>query len=550
MRIVKLIGCTTPAAHKDEYSYDSSDAVEQLNIKSSSSDKLTKLPYYPASATPGIIPLSTKAHRAPKGRKWTNWAGNQTCRPSRLLRPTTVQDIVDIVKCAKEERKTIRCVASAHTWSSSSVVEDGILVFVNKMTKIFPPAYTEGQGWTVELETGVTVRALDDYLRKHSPPLAMTANIVMDTACYGGMLALGSHGAATHSRTLSDLACEVKIVDSTGTLNTFTREKDPIEFSAAACNLGLLGVIYSYTLRVEPMFNLVMSDSYPLFMDLFDCPKQGGAWLKEMVLLNDQTQILYWPFNTHFKGKGEMKVGRYAKAEVWVKQWRRTDQPESVTSSWKLCRRVRQHIESSFGTSVLRIMAAKPKIAPAINSLIHQGLRRPGKKVLAVPDAIHFQGNLEAPIVVGLECVFKVDKGFERPCRAWRFAVDKVYEYAMCGKYPVNMTMDMRFIKSSDQIMSYVYDKDPEAIFCTVEILSAAKTKGFEDFSAMLAQHWMSEYKARVHWAKLWEHIPGIVPYLREQAGPQLDQFESIRQKYDPQGMFLNKTFAGVLGHK
>lgn len=45
-------------------------------------------------------------------------------------------------------------------------------------------------------------------------------------------------------------------MDATGTLNTFTRDKDPAEFSAAACNLGLLGVIYSYTLRVEPMFNL------------------------------------------------------------------------------------------------------------------------------------------------------------------------------------------------------------------------------------------------------------------------------------------------------
>ncbi|KAF9284601.1 hypothetical protein BGZ88_009909 [Linnemannia elongata] len=70
----------------------------------------------------------------------------------------------------------------------------------------------------------------------------MTSNIVM-----------GEHGAATQSRTLSDLACEVKIVDANGTLNTFTHDKDPVEFSVAACNLGLLGVIYRYTLRVEPI---------------------------------------------------------------------------------------------------------------------------------------------------------------------------------------------------------------------------------------------------------------------------------------------------------
>lgn len=47
----------------------------------------------------------------------------------------------------------------------------------------------------------------------------------------------------------------------------------------------------------------------------------------------------------------------------------------------------------------------------------------------------------------------------------------------------------------------------------------------------------------------MWEFIPGIVPYLRTQAGDRFDQFEAIRAKYDPQGMFLNSTFAGLLGH-
>ncbi|KAG0080902.1 hypothetical protein BGZ90_010853 [Linnemannia elongata] len=394
------------------------------------------------------------------------------------------------------KNKKIRCVASGYTWSSSSVVqEDGMLVFVDKMTKIFPQVFVEGQSWNVEMETGVKVKALDEYLRRNDPPRTMTSNIVM-----------GEHGAATQSRTLSDLACEVKIVDATGTLNTFTRDKDPVEFSVAACNLGLLGVIYSYTLRVEPMFNLSVV---------------GGARLKEMVLQNDQTQILYWPFNSHYKCKGETVTVRYAKDELWIKHWKRTDQPESVTFAWKLHRRVRQYIASALGSSTFRLMVAKPKTVRVLSGLFHRELKRPAEKILAAPDAIHYMANLEAAVVIGLE-----------------------------GEYPVNMTVDMRFIKSSDQIMSYVYGEDPEAIFCTMEILAVAETRGFEDFSAMLAQHLMSEYKARVHWAKLWEHIPGIVPYLREHAGPQLDRFESIRKKYDPQGIFLNKTFAGVLGHR
>lgn len=61
----------------------------------------------------------------------------------------------------------------------------------------------------------------------------------------------------------------------------------------------------------------------------------------------------------------------------------------------------------------------------------------------------------------------------------------------------MNVTLDTRFIKASNQIMSYAYDKDPETIFCTMEMLSAANTKGFEEFAATVAQHWMHEFQAR-----------------------------------------------------
>jgi FAD/FMN-containing dehydrogenase len=46
----------------------------------------------------------------------------------------------------------------------------------------------------------------------------------------------------------------------------------------------------------------------------------------------------------------------------------------------------------------------------------------------------------------------------------------------------------------------------------------------------------------------MWEHVPGIVPYLRRQAGERYDRFEGIRKKYDPNGMFMNATFAGLFG--
>jgi hypothetical protein len=126
-----------------------------------------------------------------------------------------------------------------------------------------------------------------------------------------------------------------------------------------------------------------------------------------------------------------------------------------------------------------------------------------------------------------------------------------MYLYAERGEFPLNLTMEMRFVKASQMMMSNAYDDDPEAIYCMIEILSVADTQGFEEFSAKVAKYWMDEFQARPHWAKMWEHIPGIVPYLQEVGGARarLDEFERIRKKYDPEGMFMNKTFAGLLGH-
>ncbi|KAG0043567.1 hypothetical protein BGZ90_009053 [Linnemannia elongata] len=89
-------------------------------------------------------------------------------------------------------------------------------------------------------------------------------------------------------------------------------------------------------------------------------------------------------------------------------------------------------------------------------------------------------------------------------------------------------------------LMSAAYDTDSEAIYCMIEVLSVNNTPGFDEFSSKMA---------KPHWAKMWEYVPGIVPYLRKQGSEHYDRFEVIRKKYDPKGMFMNATFAGVLGH-
>ncbi|KAF9949513.1 hypothetical protein BGZ65_007267 [Modicella reniformis] len=492
--------------------------------------------------------------------RWSNWAGNQTANPAQIFYPETMKELSTIIQRAKIENKKVRCAGSGHTWSSSSVVQeqDGFLVIVHKMNKIHPPVHVGGDVWTVEVESGVLVKELDDYLRNLNPPLALASNIVLDSARYGGILSMGCHGAATHSRTLPELVETVKILDANGQLNVFSKATDPVEFSAATVNLGLLGIIHTYTLRIEPLFKLLVRDTFPLLTDYLSSPVRDGPKIKAMVEANDQTEIFYWPFNT---------AGLDASNDyLWIKQWRRTkDLPVTVSPKQRNFQKMLERLQTRFGNQLYEFMAAHPSSTPFLCCLMYsvlmkrdddEALADEGEKadeeVLWVPDAIHYQDGIDNIKCLDMEMAFKVDENYENVVKAWSYVIEQLYQYAHRDQFPLNLTLEMRFVKSSQMMMSNAYDDDPEAVYCMMEILSVANTKGFEEFSANVGKYWMDEFQAKPHWAKMWEHIPGMVPYLRRDVGgslARLDQFERIRKKYDPEDMFMNATFAGLLGH-
>ncbi|KAF8976672.1 hypothetical protein BGZ46_008064 [Entomortierella lignicola] len=428
------------------------------------------------------------------------------------------------------------------SWSSSSVANpEGYMVDVNRMNGTYNPVQGPDGTWTVEVETGVTVQALDNLLRQHNPPLALPSNVLLTSFSYGGVLAMGCHGAATQSRTLAELVTQVKIVDSNGILNTFSKDIDPVEFSAATVNLGLMGIIYSYTVKVEPMFNLKMTDTHPLLQDIFSDPKVGGPMLKSMVLNNDQTEIFYWPFNTPLFGKSN--------DHLWIKQWQRSNQTATDNLLVDKLQNAVQNLETTLGSNVYKLMATSPSTTPYIIPLLYQAVAADSSVVLHAPNAIHYRAGVENMPCLELELAIKMDDNFENVATAWNYVVDQIYTNANAGKYPLNIAIEMRFVKSSSMLMSPVYDEDPNAIYAMIDILSVVNTKGFREFSINIAQYWMQNFQTRPHWAKLWEVIPGIAPYLRQQSGGRYDKFNAIRKKYDSNDMFLTDTFSGVLGY-
>ncbi|KAG0209188.1 hypothetical protein BGX28_010475 [Mortierella sp. GBA30] len=456
------------------------------------------------------------------GDEWKNWGQNVTCTPERIFYPSTLEDLKVIVREAKQNNKKVRCYGSGHSWSATAVTND-YLVSVQNMNKIHVPVQSKelqvkdgSDVWTVTIETGVLVSELDMFLRNHNPPLALPSNVLPDVVRYGGILTMGCHGPTINGRTMSDMITEMTIVNAEGELVSYSEAKDPEAFSAACLNLGLLGIIYTATLKVEVMLTrLRMMDSYPTLDEIFRAP-DAGQKLKSMVLKNDSIQFLYWPFR-HF-----MKTEQ--NTTIWLKQGERTTDPAETKE------------EKS------KLEARPPMVDNPFFAAFHIG-----ERVMETPDALHFPIGDGVTTVVDAGCAFRVDSDFKNVIEAFNELVEKNWAFTTSMPERMGTALEMRFIRSSNKLMSPVYDEDLNAIYCMLNVMAASGTPGYEEYASEIVKSWIDKYSAKPSWPKMWEEVPDVYNYLRREYGDRLVRFNRIRKIQDPEDMFVNDTWKPLL---
>ncbi|KAF9928513.1 hypothetical protein FBU30_002312 [Linnemannia zychae] len=446
------------------------------------------------------------------GDVFVNFGGNQTVQTERLFYPTTVEDLKVIVREARENNKKVRCVGSGHSWCGTAVTS-GYQVSVNGMNKIHNPVQAENGTWTVTLETGVLVSELDEFLKAHNPPLALPSNVVPPVVRYGGILTMGCHGASINARTMCDMITEMTIVNAEGKLVTYSEEKDPEAFNAACLNLGLLGIIYTATLKVQVMdVRLRVTDSYPTFESVFSGPDAGHK-LKARILNNDSTEFVYWPFKKMMQPEQNMNI--------WVKEWERTHEPAEDLSKYK-------------------------DLPPMIDNPFFSTFQT-GTRIMEIPDALHFHIGDGVTTILDAGAAFKVDSNFENACEAITSLIAKNWKFTTSTPERMGTAIEFRFIKSSNKMMSPAYDQDPEAVYCMINIMAATGTPGFEEFANEIVASWILNYNAKPHWPKMWETVDGVYSYLRQEYGSRLARFNRVRRSQDPYDMFVNDTWRPLL---
>ena len=450
---------------------------------------------------------------------WKNWGQTAHCKPEFSFYPKRLEDLIQIVNFARNRGRKIRVAASGHSWSTL-VPTDDILVYVHGLNKV-DMDFSDTEHPRVVMECGATVQEVNDVLEQHG--YALPLNVVLESVRFGGLIATGSHGSGWENSTLSDLVYAVDVVTASGEVRRFeTGVDDEDVMRAVRLNLGMFGIMHRISMNVQKNWHVRARDQRLPIADVMNN-------LQEWVPSNDNMDLFWWPFSD----------------QLWVKSWHRIDAPITAKPRKSLNDRIGTTLSAQFYRQSLRTMKTFPRSTPNVSRMLFNYTPSVGDKVVDVVEAIHYRRSIEVAKMGCAEVAFKLDTNFDNVRWAMQSVFERVNSYARRNEYPMNVTMNVRFIRSSNCWLS---PASGDGHTCYIEILSFNDQKLWDQFSGEVASDWMTLPQARPHWAKEFQHIPNIIPLIKKNYGENIQHFNRIKSQLqvDPHDMFLNPTLKEI----
>jgi xylitol oxidase len=178
--------------------------------------------------------------------KLRNWAGNYEYQAERVHRPTSVEQVQELVKGARK----VRALGSRHSFNDIAD-SPGDLISLENLNEI---GVIDRERRTVTVGAGVSYGHLCRHLHENGfalPNLASLPHISVAGAC-----ATATHGSGDENGVLATSVSAIEVVTADGEIHAFSRERDGDTFKGAVVGLGGLGVVTRLTLDLLPTFSL------------------------------------------------------------------------------------------------------------------------------------------------------------------------------------------------------------------------------------------------------------------------------------------------------
>ncbi|MGN6202442.1 MAG: D-arabinono-1,4-lactone oxidase [Solirubrobacterales bacterium] len=438
--------------------------------------------------------MSRKA-RAAAG-EWVNWAGDQSCRPARILRPRSREELVEAVGAAAAAGEKVRVAASGHSFTEAALTS-GTMLRLEALSGVQDA--DRGSG-LVRVGGGTVIADLNDALAGLG--LAMENLGDIDRQTIAGAISTGTHGTGARLRNISAQVEGMELVLGDGSVRHLNTTTDPELLRAARIGVGALGAISAVTLRCVPAFTLLRVDAPHPREEVLDS-------FAERAEAHEHFELFTFPYSDLAlvleRNRAEGPPRPRGRAAAYLN--------DIVLENWAL------EALAATGKAVPRLIPALSRLAGRLASGSRTSDR--SDRVFANDRRVRF---------TEMEYALPREHGPE--------AARRVVEWVRANRYPVFFPIEMRVSASDDASLSMAHER--ESAYIAVHQYRGMEWRPY--FEAVEAI--MDDYGGRPHWGK--RHFQTAAT-LGERY-PAWEEFQRARELLDPSRTFANEYTDRVLG--
>ncbi|MGO9153823.1 D-arabinono-1,4-lactone oxidase [Mycobacterium sp.] len=428
--------------------------------------------------------------------RWGNWAREQFCAPSAIVLPTSEAELVEVVARSAQCGERVRAVGTGHSFTDCACT-DGVMIDMTGLQRVISADPASG---LVTIEGCAKLHTLGSQLAQRGLGLENQGDI--DAQSITGATATATHGTGARFPNLSARIVSLRLITAAGDVLTLSEGSKGDDYLAARVSLGALGVISQVTVQAVPLYTLNRRDERRALTETLER-------LDEYVDGNDHFEFFVFPY-------GDTALTRTT---------RRSDEEPTPTPTWK--RRLSEDFENA-GLSLIcqtgrRLPGAAPRLNRLMTSLMSEAtVTDRAYKVYATERKVRF-----------------TEMEYAIPREHARAAIQRVIDLVHRRKLPIMFPLEVRFAAPDDAFLSTAHGRNT----CYIAVHQYTGMEFETYFRAVEAI--MDEYAGRPHWGKRHYQTAGT---LRERY-PGWDRFAAVRDRLDPDRVFLNDYTRRVLGN-
>lgn len=428
--------------------------------------------------------------------EWVNWAGDQRCRPARIVSPGSRDALAEAIAAAAAAGEKVRVAGSGHSFTEAALT-DGTLVRLEGLGGVLDADPSSG---LVRVGGGTVLADLNEELARLG--LAMENLGDIDRQTIAGAISTGTHGTGARLRNISAQVEGMELVLGDGSVRHLAPSTDPELLRAARVGVGALGAISAVTLRCVPGFNLLRVDAPHPREEVLD-------GFQERADEHEHFELFTFPYSDLAlvleRNRLDGPPRPRGRAAAYLN--------DIVLENWAL--------EALAATG-----KAIPRLIPALSRLA--GRLASGSRTSDRSDRVFV--NERRVRFTEMEYALPRENGPE--------AARRVVEWVRANRYPVFFPIEMRVSAGDDAALSPAHER--ETAYVAVHQYRGMEWRPY--FEAV--ESIMDSYGGRPHWGKRhFQTAATLAPRY-----PAWEDFQRARDALDPNRVFANEYTDRVLG--